>query len=150
MAAMVDISLNYLANWEPNANTKYPNRWKKGVSGNPRGRPKTDVKVRELARQNTEAAIHALMNIVLNQKANPRTRMSAAKTILAYAWERPRHFAGEKKKSIRGYIDSLYALKWGFLKGDAHRIRQTDKKERELNAVIEPGEDVYDKDWSWL
>lgn len=119
---------------------KYPNRWKKGVSGNPTGRKKTDVKVRELARQNTEAAIHALLEIVLDQKAKPRTRMSAAKIILDRAWERPRHFDDSKKVSIKEYVNLVYAKAYGFSEELTVHLRRLDKNERELDAVIEQAE----------
>ncbi len=120
-----------------NANTKYPNRWTKGVSGNPAGRKKTDVKVRDLARQNTEAAIHALLEIVLNQKANPRTRMSAAKIILDRAWERPRHFSDSKKLSIKEYINTVHASAYGLSPEFTALVRRQQKSELELDALSE-------------
>lgn len=132
MATMADFLLS--------GNSQYPNRWTKGVSGNPAGRKKTDVKVRELARQNTEAAIHALLEIVLNQKANPRTRMAAAKVILDRAWERPRHFPDSQKTSIKDYVNLLHSKIYGLSPEFTVGVRQQQKSERELDTVIEQAE----------
>lgn len=56
-----------------------------GQSGNPNGRRKEDVRVRELAREQTEAAIQALVDALSDEK----TRVSAAVALLDRGWGKP-------------------------------------------------------------
>lgn len=60
-------------------------RFKPGQSGNPGGRPKEEVHVRELARQHGPAAIQALVNAL----GDPRTRVAAAAALLDRGYGRP-------------------------------------------------------------
>jgi hypothetical protein len=55
-------------------------RWKPGVSPNPSGRPKTDLKIRDLARQHTEAALNTLVECLASP--NDSVRVSAAQALL--------------------------------------------------------------------
>ena len=61
--------------------------WQKGQSGNPGGRPRADVQVRELARAHTAAALKALVTAL--QSKNERTRVAAAEALLDRGWGRP-------------------------------------------------------------
>jgi hypothetical protein len=63
--------------------------WRKGVSGNPGGRPKGSAEVRELARSHTAAAIEALVSIVGNDDSPPAARVSAAQALLDRGWGKP-------------------------------------------------------------
>lgn len=56
--------------------------WRKGVSGNPGGRPKVVAEVRELAREHTEQALNTLVTIMGDEKANHSARVAAATQIL--------------------------------------------------------------------
>jgi hypothetical protein len=63
--------------------------WVPGVSGNPSGRPKVVAEIRELARQHTEVALQALVEVVKNKKAHPSARVAAANSLLDRAYGRP-------------------------------------------------------------
>jgi hypothetical protein len=60
-----------------------------GQSGNPSGRPKVVGEVRDLAREQTEASINALVNIRDDLKAPAAARVSAATALLDRAWGKP-------------------------------------------------------------
>jgi hypothetical protein len=60
--------------------------FEKGQSGNPSGRPKTNGRVRDLAREQTENAIATLVHVMEDKKAPPSARVSAAATILDRGW----------------------------------------------------------------
>ncbi len=64
-------------------------RFQPGVSGNPRGRPKSDFAIAELCRPHTKEAIAALVAIMGNGDAPPAARVAAATAILDRGWGRP-------------------------------------------------------------
>ncbi len=68
---------------------KNPGQFKPGQSGNPSGRPKMDMTIRDLARSHTEDAINVLAEIATNKKSPPSTRVNAACALLDRAWGRP-------------------------------------------------------------
>ena len=61
----------------------------KGESGNPHGRPRVILGVRDLARQHTEAAIETLASIMVDSEAPAAARISAASEILNRGFGRP-------------------------------------------------------------
>jgi hypothetical protein len=61
---------------------KIQGRWKKGESGNPRGRPKKDLDLAKEAQKHAMKAIKALAEIVEDQTAPPPSRISAASELL--------------------------------------------------------------------
>jgi uncharacterized protein DUF5681 len=63
--------------------------WKPGQSGNPSGRAKVVGEIRALARQHTELALQALVEVVKNKKAHPSARVAAANSILDRGYGRP-------------------------------------------------------------
>src|SRR4029453_17593723 len=63
--------------------------FRKGVSGNPGGRPKVLGDVQELARQKSPEAINTLVGIMNNEKAPPAARVAAAKALLDRGYGKP-------------------------------------------------------------
>ncbi|GEO42309.1 hypothetical protein SAE02_64570 [Skermanella aerolata] len=62
-------------------------KWAKGVSGNPGGRPKLEVSIRDLAQQNSMEALETLVQVMRSGK--PGERLVAANAILDRAYGRP-------------------------------------------------------------
>jgi hypothetical protein len=60
-----------------------------GQSGNPMGRPKSDVVIRDLAREHTVDAIQTLVDIAKNSKASDSARVQACTAILDRGWGKP-------------------------------------------------------------
>lgn len=56
-----------------------------GKSGNPSGRPKVDLRVKEMARAHTEQAIQTLVDALQNE----RTCVAAATALLDRGWGKP-------------------------------------------------------------
>jgi hypothetical protein len=67
----------------------HPGLFKKGQSGNPGGRPKSEGEVRELARKYTTEAVETLVAIMRNEKATDSARALAANSILDRGHGRP-------------------------------------------------------------
>ncbi|MCG3201231.1 MAG: hypothetical protein NFCOHLIN_01097 [Gammaproteobacteria bacterium] len=60
-----------------------------GQSGNPRGRPKVNKTLRDLARSCTEDALKALVEVMNDRRAAPLARVVAATAILDRGWGKP-------------------------------------------------------------
>ena len=63
--------------------------WAPGRSGNPGGRPRAVLEVRDLARSCTQAAVETLLEIMTNPKAPAAARVAAAVAVLDRGWGRP-------------------------------------------------------------
>jgi len=58
--------------------------FQKGQSGNPRGRPKADIDIRNLAREHTTEAFTVLLEVMRSD--DDRVRMQAALAVIERAW----------------------------------------------------------------
>lgn len=67
-----------------------------GQSGNPGGRPKADVRLREMAREHTEAALQALVAALDDEK----TRVSAAIALLDRGYGKPVQAVGNAEDEV--------------------------------------------------
>ena len=73
---------------ENSVKTEYPVRgrpFKKGVSGNPGGRPKDILQLRELAQSKTHEAFQTLLDVMETSQSD-RARIAAAIAILERGW----------------------------------------------------------------
>ena len=79
-------------------------RFQKGVSGNPGGRPKLKVDMRERVRVHAGAAIDTLLAVMSDSKAPPAARVSAAIAILDRGYGRP---AQAVHQHVTRHVDEL-------------------------------------------
>src|SRR5262245_16024710 len=86
----------------------------KGVSGNPSGRPKSDITVSELARVHGPRAIEVLVEVMNDPKATATARAMAADRILDRAYGKPPQFhtndAGQFRRACDLTDDELAAI----------------------------------------
>jgi hypothetical protein len=71
---------------------RHPGLFQPGVSGNPSGRPKSDVTIKELARAHTEEAIKTLVDVLHDKRAPVSAKVHAACALLDRGWGKPTQY----------------------------------------------------------
>ena len=91
-------------------------KWVKGMSGNPGGRPKLEVSIRDLAQRNSMEALETLVQVMRTGK--PGERLIAANAILDRAYGRPSQSI-EMSGDRTTLVDLLVSLNQSHPVGDA-------------------------------
>jgi hypothetical protein len=87
---------------------KFDTRFRSGVSGNPRGRPKSDPAVRDAARARTLEAVDTLVEIMRTGK--PADQLTAAVALLDRGWGRPTNAVTVQSDNKISLVDLLVEL----------------------------------------
>jgi hypothetical protein len=82
--------------------------FKRGLSGNPGGRPGMFKDIRTLAQQHSAEAIEVLVKLMCNEKASPSARAAAAAHILDRAVGRPEASVNAKVETTSGIADDFF------------------------------------------
>ncbi|MCC6747971.1 MAG: hypothetical protein IT371_09955 [Deltaproteobacteria bacterium] len=119
--------------------TDYPNRFRPGQSGNPRGRPRIAVELREPIREWTPELLERLRAIALEGRNQDATR--AIQLLLAYGWGEPRQ-APEVKEELVVDAEAVPADPKGLSTQQLEAIRAIVRGPRVVPALVEDVEAV--------
>lgn len=110
---------------------RHEGMFKKGQSGNPLGRPKAALAVRDLAREHTEGALKTLVDIAYNPKSPAAARVQAASAILDRGWGKPIQSSQSVTATV-SYQDFLMGL-----------VSPEEKRELGITTEDEDAEDLF-------
>lgn len=112
-------------------------KWVKGMSGNPGGRPKLEVSIRDLAQQNSMEALETLVQVMRTGK--PGERLIAANAILDRAYGRPTQSV-EMSGDRSTLVDLLVSLNKSHpMDGEPEADRTDDgDKDSDLHRAADP------------
>jgi len=77
-----------------------PGTFKPGKSGNPKGRPKVNASLKEMAKKYTQEAVAVLVEVMQDKKAPPASRITAATAILDRGYGRPVPSAEQREEDL--------------------------------------------------
>lgn len=84
-----------------------PGTFQPGKSGNPGGRPKADIRLKDLAREHTDAAIDTLVKGL--KAKGERTRIAAAEALLDRGYGKPsQHHEVDAGDDLAAFIDQAW------------------------------------------
>jgi len=81
-----------------------------GQSGNPSGRPKSDITIRDIAREHTQEVIEVLLTVMRNPKASPTARVQAGNVLLDRGWGKPVQYNENNNRSTSSLMEFLASL----------------------------------------
>lgn len=93
---------------------RHSGMFRPGQSGNPSGRPKADVAIRDIARQFTDKAIQTLVEISQNPKSPDAARVQAANALLDRGWGKPHQYSESVnvKAGLYEFLDHVAAVEF--------------------------------------
>lgn len=109
-----------------------PRLFVKGQSGNPRGRPKSDKTIQEMARSHAPAAIEALAKVM--KTGTPAARVAAAAVILDRGYGKAPAFSTDNPEQFKSALEmtdaELAAIAAGSRSGTYSPPASPDKPDR--------------------
>ena len=91
-------------NPNPNYKATLMPPWKKGQSGNPKGKPPTPQEFRDLARGYSTEALETVRKLAKNTKVSPNTRVRAAEVVINRGYGQPKETI-EATVELNGSLD---------------------------------------------
>jgi len=88
---------------------RHSGMFKRGQSGNPLGRPKSDKTIRDIARKHTQEAIGVLLTVMRDPKAPSASRVQAGNALLDRGWGRPIQYNENNDRVVTSSLQDFLA-----------------------------------------